>query len=117
MSDDTVFSFHFPAVARKKVTAAFDGGRITSDGGVLLLAAAERRLGIAKRLACLIGDPRNPALVTRGVDDILRARMLAIDTTCSTTRSIARTFCAMPTTSVGAGTGRRVDLAFEHGHD
>ena len=78
MPDDTVFSFHFPAVARKKVTAAFDGGRITSDGGVLLLAAAERRLGIAKRLACLIGDPRNPALVTHGVDDILRARMLAI---------------------------------------
>jgi hypothetical protein len=28
----------------KKITAAFDGGRITSDGGVMLLAQAERRL-------------------------------------------------------------------------
>src|SRR5712692_4241048 len=37
--DTTPFSL--PAVARKKLTAAFDGGRLTSDGGVLLLAAVE----------------------------------------------------------------------------
>ncbi|MFC4594562.1 hypothetical protein ACFO3E_10235, partial [Sphingobium tyrosinilyticum] len=36
----------FPAIHRKKVTAAFDGGRLTSDGGVLLLAQAERTMGI-----------------------------------------------------------------------
>ncbi len=53
MSDDTAAPFLFPAVARKKVTAAFDGGRLTSDGGVMLLAGAERRLGIAARLAAL----------------------------------------------------------------
>ncbi len=45
MSEDTLLAFDFPAVGRKKVTAAFDGGRMTSDGDVLLLAAAERRLG------------------------------------------------------------------------
>jgi hypothetical protein len=28
-------AFSFPAVRGKKVTAAFDGGRLTSDGGVL----------------------------------------------------------------------------------
>jgi len=78
MSDDTAAPFLFPAVGRKKVIADFDGGRITSDGGVMLLAAAERRLGIADRLAGLIADPRNPALVTHSVADILRARMLAI---------------------------------------
>jgi len=78
MSDDTTAPFLFPGVGRKKVTAAFDGGRITSDGGVMLLAAAERRLGIADRLAELIADPRNPLFVTHSVADILRARMLAI---------------------------------------
>jgi len=78
MPDDTVLPFAFPAVGRKKVTAAFDGGRLTSDGGVLLLAAAERRLGIASRLAGLIADPRNPLLVRHSVADILRARILAI---------------------------------------
>ena len=62
--------FSFPTVHRKKVVAAFDGGRITSDGDVMLLGAVERQLGIADTLARLISDPRNPALVTHGVDDI-----------------------------------------------
>jgi hypothetical protein len=78
MSDDTILPFRFPAVGRKKVTAAFDGGRLTSDGGVMLLGVAERRLGIADRLAGLITDRRNPLLITHSVADILRARMLAI---------------------------------------
>jgi len=78
MSNDIVAPFLFPAISRKKITAAFDGGRITSDGGVMLLAAAERRLGIADHMAGLIADPRNPLFVTHSVADILRARMLAI---------------------------------------
>src|ERR1700739_5034985 len=82
MHNDTTEPFWFPAVGRKKVTAAFDGGRLTSDGGVMLLAAAERRIGIAHRLAGLIADPRNPLLVTHSVVDILRARMLAIACGC-----------------------------------
>jgi len=68
----------FQPLDAKKPTAAFDGGRITSDGGVMLLAAAERRLGIAEGLAELIADPRNPLLVIHSVADILRARMFAI---------------------------------------
>jgi hypothetical protein len=78
MPDDTSVPFDFPAVQRKKITAAFDGGRLTSDGGVMLLGAAERRLGLADRLAGLIADPRNPLFVTHSVADILRARMLLI---------------------------------------
>jgi hypothetical protein len=78
MHHDTIETFAFPAVGRKKVTAGFDGGRLTSDGGVILLAAAERRMAIAQRLATLIDDPRNPLLITHSVADILRARMLAI---------------------------------------
>ncbi len=78
MPVDTTLPFHFPAIGRKKLTAAFDGGRITSDGGVMLLGAVERQLGIADRLSRLIPDPRNPLFVTHSVDDILRARILAI---------------------------------------
>ncbi len=40
MSDPTCVPFAFPSVGGKKLTAAFDGGRLTSDGGVLLLAQA-----------------------------------------------------------------------------
>ncbi len=78
MLEDTLLPFRFPAIGRKKITAAFDGGRMTSDGGVLLLATVEKALGIADRLAPLIADARNPLLVTHSVADILRARMLAI---------------------------------------
>jgi hypothetical protein len=78
MDDDTDLLFDLPSVARKKVSAAFDGGRITSDGGVALLALADRRIGIVDRLARLVADPRDPALVTHSVASILRARVLAI---------------------------------------
>jgi hypothetical protein len=78
MTDDRLLPFAFPAVARKKVTAAFDGGRITSDGGVMLLAAADRRLGICAKLAAKIADRRNPDRVVHLLPDILRARILAI---------------------------------------
>src|SRR5215218_5860911 len=74
MDDDKTEPFGFPAVGRKKVAAAFDGGRLTSDGGVLLLAAAERQLGICDRLAALIADRRDPSRVVHPVADILRAR-------------------------------------------
>jgi hypothetical protein len=49
IDDDIPLPFDLPPVARKKVSAAFDGGRITSDGGVMLLAQAERRHGIADK--------------------------------------------------------------------
>ena len=78
MTEDTLLPFSLPAVCRKKVTAAFDGGRLTSDGGVLLLAEAERRLGLAEKLAAVIADGRAPARVTHLLPDILRARILAI---------------------------------------
>ena len=78
MTEDTLLPFAFPLVQRKKVVAAFDGGRLTSDGGVMLMAAAERRLGIVDKPATLIADPRDPALVTHSLADILRDRILAI---------------------------------------
>lgn len=78
MTDDSVLTFSFPAIHGRKVTAAFDGGRLTSDGGVLLLAQAERRLGIAGRLASCIADPRDQGRVIHSLDGILRARILAI---------------------------------------
>ena len=78
MDNHTIETFGFPAVGRKKVTSAFDGGRLTSDGGVMLLAAAERRISLARKLAGLITDPRNPLSITYSVADILRARMLRL---------------------------------------
>ena len=67
-----------PSICQKKVTAAFDGGLISSDGGVLLLAGADKRLGLIDTLAAIIPDHRDPAQITHTMADILRARIFAI---------------------------------------
>ena len=58
--------------------ARFDGGQLSSNGGLLALREVERRLGIADRLAACIDDPRAPERVRHGLADILRFRMLMI---------------------------------------
>lgn len=78
MTDDTTLPFRFPAIRGKKLTAAFDGGRLTSDGGVMLLAEAARRMRIAEKLAAVIPDRRDPARVVHRLPEILLARILAI---------------------------------------
>ena len=65
-------------VCGKPVVARFDGGRLSSDGGVLLLAEIERRLGIAERLACCIEDPRAPDQIRHELAEMVRFRALAI---------------------------------------
>jgi len=75
INEDIPLPFDLPAVARKKVNAAFDGGRITSDGGVMLLAQAERRLSIANQLAAAIPDGRDASRVTHLLPDFRRARI------------------------------------------
>src|SRR5688572_3805623 len=65
-------------VAGKPVHVAFDGGRLTSDAGVLMLAEIERRLGIAERLARCIEDPRSPERVYHTLAEMMRFRMLLI---------------------------------------
>ena len=78
MTDDNLLPFSFPAVSRKPVTAAFDGGRLTSDGGVMLLAMADRGLGVAGRLARCFPDRRDPARIVHTLTDIIRSRIFAI---------------------------------------
>jgi Transposase DDE domain group 1 len=68
----------FPAVCGKPVHVAFDGGRLTSDGGVLMLAEIERRLGLAERLAKCIEDPRDPAAIEHPIAEMIRYRALLI---------------------------------------
>ena len=78
MTEDTLLPFDLPAVRRKKVTADFEGGLISSDGGLVLLRGAERRLGLAETLAGCIREWRDPALVVHTLPAMLRFRMFAI---------------------------------------
>ena len=78
MTEDSLLPFDLPAVQRKKVTADFEGGLISSDGGLVLLREAERRLDLAETLAGCIREWRDPALVVHTLPAMLRFRMFAI---------------------------------------
>ena len=78
MTDDSLLPFDLPAVQRKKLTADFECGRISSDGGLVLMREAERRLGPAEALADCMRDWRDPALVVHSLPAMLRFRMFAI---------------------------------------
>ncbi len=65
-------------VGGKPVIARFDGGHLSSDGGLLVLREVEQRLDVAGRLAACIADPRDPKRVVHGLDEIIRFRLLMI---------------------------------------
>ncbi len=52
---------------QKKITAAFNGGTISSDGGVFLLVGADKRLGLIDRLAALFPDSREPVQIPHSI--------------------------------------------------
>jgi len=78
MVEDTPFLPGLSPVCGKAVMARFDGGRLSSDGGLLALREIEHRLGLADRLAGCLKDPRAPERVLHPLADIIRFRMLAI---------------------------------------
>jgi hypothetical protein len=78
MNNSNKNPFFFPSVRGKKVVADFDGGRLTSDGGVMLISRADRTLGIVSRIAKLVVDARDPRRIRHTVFDMMRARVFAI---------------------------------------
>ena len=65
-------------VSGKTVVAKFDGGLLSSDGGVLVLREVEQRLRVAERMAACLVDPRAPDLITHTLADIICFRLLMI---------------------------------------
>jgi hypothetical protein len=78
MVDSTPLLPGLSPVQGKTVVARFDGGRLSSEGGLLALREIERRLGVADRLARCLMDPRAPERVEHCPAEIIRFRMLMI---------------------------------------
>ena len=68
----------FGRLGRRVVQGCFDGGSMTSDGGVMLLGQVDRKLGLMDAAARCIADPRNPLLITHDVRDMLRQRVYGL---------------------------------------
>ena len=68
------FGFH----GRRRVTACFDGGRLTTEGGGLLLREADARIGLLERMACCFRDYRNPSAVEHTVRELVSQRVYGL---------------------------------------
>jgi len=68
----------FSSLSRRKIVADFNGGRLTSDAGGLLLREVDRKLGLTDALAACITDPRDPAKIVHAQKTMLAQRVFGI---------------------------------------
>jgi Transposase DDE domain group 1 len=69
---------HFPLLGPKPVQVDFTGGSLSSDGGLLLLAQLDQQLGLTKRVAACLKDPRLPERIRHSLLDLIRQRVYQI---------------------------------------
>lgn len=70
--------FEFERHFSRSVVARFDGGTMTSDGGMLLLRQANRRLNLLPRAAACFRDRRHPAYVDHSVEQLIAQRVYGL---------------------------------------
>jgi hypothetical protein len=70
--------FGFAPVEGRRVEAAFDGGRMTSDAGALLLGRTDRRLGLLRRFAGCFVDGRSSRDVEHTIERLVGQRVMGI---------------------------------------
>ena len=78
MTDCSQSSIEFGSSGRRTVTARFDGGTISSDGGAVLLQQTDRRLNLLERFSRCFLDGRNPALVEHSVREMVAQRVYGL---------------------------------------
>ena len=72
------FSFEFQPLGSRQVTARFDGGRVSSDGGGILLRELERRFGFLEKLADCFTDHRDPDQIEHTLLELLKQRVFGL---------------------------------------
>ena len=78
MTDCTPSEIEFPRCRGRRVVADFGGGDISSNGGALLLSAADRRLGLLSGLSRRLVDARQAGKVGHKLLPLLRQRVYAL---------------------------------------
>ena len=83
----------FPDIFDRPVIAQFDQRQGSSDGGAILLKAAERRLGLTSALAACLGDDRQPGKVRHALRELITQRVMAIALGYEDANDTARLAC------------------------
>jgi len=75
---DCISQLDFGFLSHKAVVGAFDGGDISSDGGLMLLAAVDQALGLTAQMAARLEDSRQAGKVRHSIHDLFRQRVYQI---------------------------------------
>ena len=78
MTECTQTALQFPGFSRRKIDVSFNGGDITSNGGVQLLRWADERTGLIKAAARAIGDSRQRKSCTHALESLVRQRVYGL---------------------------------------
>ena len=78
MRDATLLLAGLSPVEGKPLTGRFDAGRLSSDGGVVVLREVALRLGLAEAITAPLRDARDPARVQHSYADMALSRMVMI---------------------------------------
>ena len=78
MTKCTQAFFDFPLCKRRRVETSFDGGDITSDGGVLLVRQVDRAIGLTQAIGRALADERRQASCQHDALSLLRQRVYAL---------------------------------------
>ncbi len=65
-------------VGGKAVDLDFDGGRLSSDAGLVLLKDIDAQLGVTRNLAAVLSDPRDPRRINFTLEDLIKQRVFQI---------------------------------------
>ena len=68
----------FPFFKSRDLTVTFNGGEITTDGGLLLVREFDEKIGFTQGFSDLIADPRNPFLIVHPQVELIRQRLYQI---------------------------------------
>lgn len=78
MTQDTQIVLPFARLCGKTLQADFDGGTLSSDGGVLFLRETEAQVGIIRRFVEALDDRRDPRYIDYSHEELLRQRIFQI---------------------------------------
>ena len=70
----------FPSLKGRKIKVDFEGGNVSSDGGILLVSQVDRKIKLLSRIASIMAgyDPRNQNKVTHDIKSMLVQRIYGI---------------------------------------
>ena len=78
MPNRTAETIEFGRLGRRVIEADFNGGDLSSDGGLMLLRRTDERIGLTRAVAAVFSDPRDPGRITHRLRDLLAQRIYGL---------------------------------------